>query len=659
MKSVLCTVLALLAVAMGVVKAAKLPKPKTIADIKPPFAFTIRTATPDGKPQVGVKIHCRHPRYEREPHIVDMTSETNIEGLAIFKVMEANLIKDPFFRFEVVDDDFISSVRAVDISSVDRQFDHTFKVLPAQIFQLRVVNDKGWPLEGATIGLRADNTTSSRDKASTFRGKATAVTNSKGEVDIRFADIIATITSVAPEYALRIVNGVRLSEKKSYVIALGQGREIPGNIVDSEGNPMADFVVRAQKMGIPHYHVLEARSDTKGHFVLRNTSEGRWRITTRAAEPSITNFVAPVEVVLKEGQVIDEERVKKTIDLEAKPGFRIKGKCISQHNLSGAFNSMPWGKKGYLIGVGTSKPERTFQQEWTDEQGSFDIWGLACNAKGFVNFVGIPGFYTFVKIPVDYSFFKVSNSLNFENVPPGTYDGIEVHFLLTGRVIGRVTDLLGHGLQGVKVVPKPYGLGVLQPNEAGRFYGPLPPVDNVTLLVRELKTGKLLFESEPVAVREGQIIEKQLAFDPPEDSDVWPSLLESPLPRLEFVGLTVDDRKFKDRRILVCFFDMQQRPSRNCIMRLAKQAEQLKEKGLIVVAVHSSKVDENILNEWVTEHNIPFPVGSVQGDEEKTHFTWGVRSLPWLILTDRKHIVRAEGFAIPELDQKINAITQK
>jgi len=55
----------------------------------------------------------------------------------------------------------------------------------------------------------------------------------------------------------------------------------------------------------------------------------------------------------------------------------------------------------------------------------------------------------------------------------------------------------------------------------------------------------------------------------------------------------------------------------------------------------------------VRKQGISFPVGMIQGDEEKTHIAWGgVRSLPWLILTDRKHIVRATGFSINELDEK-------
>ena len=34
-------------------------------------------------------------------------------------------------------------------------------------------------------------------------------------------------------------------------------------------------------------------------------------------------------------------------------------------------------------------------------------------------------------------------------------------------------------------------------------------------------------------------------------------------------------------------------------------------------------------------------------------FSWGVRAQPWLILTDKEHVVRAEGFSVDELDDKI------
>ena len=50
-------------------------------------------------------------------------------------------------------------------------------------------------------------------------------------------------------------------------------------------------------------------------------------------------------------------------------------------------------------------------------------------------------------------------------------------------------------------------------------------------------------------------------------------------------------------------------------------------------------------------------IGMIESDEEETRFNWGVKSLPWMILADKQHIVRAEGFAVSELDERIEEIT--
>ena len=88
--------------------------------------------------------------------------------------------------------------------------------------------------------------------------------------------------------------------------------------------------------------------------------------------------------------------------------------------------------------------------------------------------------------------------------------------------------------------------------------------------------------------------------------------------------------------------------------QLSLKAQELKTKGVLVVAVQASKFNSGVLNEWVEKNNIPFSIGMVQSDEEKTRFTWGVRSLPWLILTDKEHIVITEGFTLAEHDEKLN-----
>ena len=145
--------------------------------------------------------------------------------------------------------------------------------------------------------------------------------------------------------------------------------------------------------------------------------------------------------------------------------------------------------------------------------------------------------------------------------------------------------------------------------------------------------------------------EVELVLKP--DIRAAPSLVGRTLPMFKGLGIDVRPEDIKDQRILICFFDMEQRPSRNCLRQLSTKAQELKAKDIVVVAVQASKVDENTLNQWVKKYNIPFTVGMIQGNEEKNRFTWGVKSMPWLILTDKKHIVRAEDFALAELNAKI------
>jgi hypothetical protein len=137
------------------------------------------------------------------------------------------------------------------------------------------------------------------------------------------------------------------------------------------------------------------------------------------------------------------------------------------------------------------------------------------------------------------------------------------------------------------------------------------------------------------------------------------SLIGKSMPDFNDVGIKLQADIIKDKIILVCFFDMNQRPSRHCLQQLSERAQELKKKDIVVVAVQASKIDENTLRKWTKDQSVSFPVGIAEGDEEETRFAWGVLSLPWLILTDKEHVVRAEGFNVNELDEKITALKEK
>ena len=132
-----------------------------------------------------------------------------------------------------------------------------------------------------------------------------------------------------------------------------------------------------------------------------------------------------------------------------------------------------------------------------------------------------------------------------------------------------------------------------------------------------------------------------------------PSLVGKPLPGLDDFGFRLSA---ENKRVLLCFWDMDQRPSRHCVRELAARAEELAKKDVTVVLVHAAPADATALKEMTGTLKLSLPVGMPTGDAEKTLTAWGVRGLPWLILTDRGHVVRFEGFPPGALDEKLNQL---
>ena len=170
-----------------------------------------------------------------------------------------------------------------------------------------------------------------------------------------------------------------------------------------------------------------------------------------------------------------------------------------------------------------------------------------------------------------------------------------------------------------------------------RINEPLPD----ELFRMQIKEGAMVTDS-----RSGRTITYTYKPDPP-------NLVGKALPESEDAGSGLIPNQAKDGRMLVCFWDMQQRPSRHCLESLTEKAGSLADRGISVLVVHASEVDEQALNKWTKDYNVPFTTKMITHDMEKTCFAWGVKSLPWLILTDKKHIVEANGFSLAELDDRI------
>ena len=59
--------------------------------------------------------------------------------------------------------------------------------------------------------------------------------------------------------------------------------------------------------------------------------------------------------------------------------------------------------------------------------------------------------------------------------------------------------------------------------------------------------------------------------------------------------------QIKGKRILICFFDYQQRPSRNCIQELSKKVKEFEENDIQVIVIHASKIEQGTFDEWLKD----------------------------------------------------------
>ena len=135
-----------------------------------------------------------------------------------------------------------------------------------------------------------------------------------------------------------------------------------------------------------------------------------------------------------------------------------------------------------------------------------------------------------------------------------------------------------------------------------------------------------------------------------------PDLTGKVLPDFGSLSIDLSSADVENKQVLVCFIDYQQRPSRYMVNELSRLSEALKEKDITVILVQASKVEKNALNQWLEKSKTSFPFAMVENNEENIMFDWGVKSLPWLILTDRKHTVCEQCLALSELNENLNKL---
>jgi hypothetical protein len=128
------------------------------------------------------------------------------------------------------------------------------------------------------------------------------------------------------------------------------------------------------------------------------------------------------------------------------------------------------------------------------------------------------------------------------------------------------------------------------------------------------------------------------------------SRLGKPVPgfgNIRFDAFQTDQAKGKP--LLVCFWDVEQRSSRQCLRTLEKQKDALQEKNIVILAIHSGAQQPERVRGWLQRNDVSLIVGTIGGDPHDVLLAWGAKGTPWLILTDERHIVTKEGFSPDEL----------
>lgn len=445
---------------------------------------------------------------------------------------------------------------------------------------------------------------------------------------------------------------------------------VSGRVVDTQGNPVADARISSSGFGDGQPARLSTQADATGNFTLGGVCEGEINIRVdadhdgqRLSARVLTNGGATgITIVAREGRPVVQTLGTKTYDQIVRDAEKvIAGVALDESGSPVA---------GVPVGVCCHKKEReTGKFTWmfsdfsdlaatTDKQGRFAI---ELQEDGEYNLRFSPDHHA---------------ALIVYDIPVGRKD-LKVTLPEGGTVTGRLVRMD----KGRKVPIPNVEVRIEQPDRASYTYLGFDR-DRTTVTDAE---GRFRFEHLRTKIRPRGSMSKE-QWDP--IARVWEvsygdtsrtlafyegtkienlELLVRPtgaqplvgraLPEFDGIEIDLAADQTENRMMLVCFFDMNQRPSRHCMMELAKQAEQLGQKGVTVAAVQASEVDQKKLTAWAGQGSIPFPVGRVRSDGGEARSIWGVTSLPWLILADKAHVVIAGGFALGELNDRITQIT--
>lgn len=414
---------------------------------------------------------------------------------------------------------------------------------------------------------------------------------------------------------------IAAGKTKRITFSLERKPQITGLVQDESGKPAAGAIVNYYPSGGSTF------TDASGRFTVEyEPDDGDKYLIVRNEQRNLACAV----------KVEDESR---PIQVTLGPGLRVKGSVADTNS-----RAIPAARISLRIDIGRHLC-RLGQEILTDAQGQYEFAAIPL-AEDLFNY----------RYSLDASGY---GSFHYKRVSIAAKPGetCELDTIILGRadqsISGIVVDAEGNSAANLPMFLK----GDSQPKRSSTSR------EDGTFVFRRVCKGPLRIQANYPSFPGGAgFIEANggdknvKIFLGQERAHVEEkTLIDHKIPSLSDLGINLNKEQTESKQLLLCFFDMNQRPSRHLLKQLLQQAEQLSEKDLQIIAIQAEQVDKKTLDNWVTKNNITLPVGMIVGDADKVKSNWAVNSLPWLILTDNKQIVRAEGFGLNKLDDNINA----
>ena len=403
-------------------------------------------------------------------------------------------------------------------------------------------------------------------------------------------------------------------------------RRLKGTVTDPEGKPVVGARVSVFPTGSTHW----ARTGTNGTF------EFKWSFTPATPGMRLLDSRANLVVLAAARNLAALEEIADNttnLNVRLKPALTLTGRVEGPDG-----QALTNAEVGCRLASGDGGHQVIDQLTSTDAKGRFEVKALPARAQ-YTVFAKAKGHGRSQReIETDTE----TNRVELEPFVLQVADQV---------VAGRVLNEKNRPLAGVHVGM--YGEdqpeGSTTTDGQGRFSlqvceGPL-----------ELRVSTRNGDVDATVEAGDTNVVLQFARDEPfvqPAARVTSSLNGKALPDLTPLGLAADAAP-SGKPVLLCLLDVEQRPSRRMARLLAEQHDALRRKGLTLLAAQASVTGTDAFKEWQAANPVPFPIGRVSEQSEKTRWATDQASFPWLILTDGGGRVVAEGFALDELDAKL------